>query len=218
LPEGATTTINQLTQGKSTERQVVESVGNWVATTMHYDATKGVEPYVDASYAFDNHAGTCRGYDSLMTGILRKLGIPVRTVNGWVTPQKLNLPGPRGGSSYVQWSIPGTAGELHTWIEIWFPDAGWVPFDPQREKFFVDVRHFPFFLSNDSGDQQIGAWTADTQDGQNSDGPLLPQGGTEIVPGDGINSKVTLNLSSGNVHIVAQGFHRDVHTLFMFEG
>jgi transglutaminase-like putative cysteine protease len=62
--------------------------------------------------------GFCQWYATTMTIFLRKLGIPARYVEGF-------LPGGRsGGVETVLYS------SAHAWVEVYFPQYGWVEFDP----------------------------------------------------------------------------------------
>lgn len=61
-------------------------------------------------------AGTCRDFAWLMIETLRRLGFAARFVTGY-----LYSPGNAG--------IRG-AGATHAWCEVFFPDLGWLEFDP----------------------------------------------------------------------------------------
>jgi hypothetical protein len=214
LPARATKFVHSLAAGKSTERLVVEAVANWVATHVAYSSGRSTKPFFLARWVYNHKSANCRGYDNLMAGMLRSLNIPSRTIDGWVTSPRLNLPGPLGATSFVQWSQPNSSGELHTWLEIYFPGAGWVPFDPQREKYFVDPRHFAFYTNVDAGDHYIGAWSAYPVGGDPAIGPRLSDGSTEIVPGDGVSSRVT-TVTHDFANINSSGFRHDVTTLLL---
>ncbi len=71
-------------------------------------------------FLFERQAGHCEYFSTALAVMLRALGIPSREVNGFL-----------GG----QWSEFGqylavTQNEAHSWVEVWFPEYGWVPFDP----------------------------------------------------------------------------------------
>jgi hypothetical protein len=214
LPAGVQPLLDSLKAGKRSERSVVASVINWVAAHTTYDG-RMQGSHVTATNVLESHRAICRGYDNLTTGILRALGIPVRSEFGWVSSGQLNLPGPQHGSSFIRWAVPGTAGELHAWLSVYFPDAGWVPVDPQREKFFVDSHHFAFFSSIDAGRPAMGAWSADYYGDASPTGAALPNGDVEIVPGDDVSSTVTVH-SADSVHATVQSFKHDVQGVLLF--
>ncbi len=71
-------------------------------------------------FLFDRMEGHCEYFSTAMVVLLRTMGIHAREVNGFL-----------GG----QWNDFGqylavTQNEAHSWVEVWFPGYGWVPFDP----------------------------------------------------------------------------------------
>ncbi len=73
-----------------------------------------------AGFLFDQRRGHCEYFASAMTVLLRSLGIPARLVNGF-------LPGEYNDISemYVV-----RASDAHSWVEAYFPNYGWIQFDP----------------------------------------------------------------------------------------
>jgi transglutaminase-like putative cysteine protease len=71
-------------------------------------------------FLLQRRAGHCEYFSTAMAIMLRSQGIPAREVNGFL-----------GG----EWSDFGdylavTQNQAHAWVEVWFPNYGWVPFDP----------------------------------------------------------------------------------------
>jgi transglutaminase-like putative cysteine protease len=64
-------------------------------------------------------AGFCLHFASTMVMALRENDVPARVVNGY-------LPGLEEGEG--RYRVPLAA--LHAWVEVYFPDVGWVRFDP----------------------------------------------------------------------------------------
>ena len=64
--------------------------------------------------------GFCQYYAAMMTAFLREEGIPARVVQGF-------LPGERSVSAGTETVRNDRA---HAWVEVYFPDYGWVEFDP----------------------------------------------------------------------------------------
>lgn len=213
LPSSADAIIAKLRSSGLFEQQVVQAVQDWVASNTVYQAAPN-QPF-NATWVFENHRGNCQGYDDLMQGILRKLGVPSRTVFGWVSADTIKYPGPSNSSSSLNWSVAGTPGELHTWLQAYFPDVGWVSFDPQEEKFFSDVRHLAFFTGLDAQiPKNYGVWAANLT-GSNEFGQNFSSGTPIFVPGDGISSKVSLS----NQDHFTMGFRQQLHdvsSLIMF--
>lgn len=72
------------------------------------------------SFLFNSKAGYCEYFAAAMALMVRTLGIPSRVVNGFQTGSFNQL----GGDFVVR------ARDAHSWVEIYFPQYGWVPFDP----------------------------------------------------------------------------------------
>jgi protein-glutamine gamma-glutamyltransferase len=73
-----------------------------------------------ATFLFVRRAGHCEYFASAMTVMLRSLGIPARYINGFQTGEYNDV----GGDFIVR------ASDAHSWVEAYFPGAGWVEFDP----------------------------------------------------------------------------------------
>ncbi len=73
-----------------------------------------------ANFLFDRKRGHCEYFASSMAVMLRTLGIPSRIVNGFRTGEFNDLT-----SQYVV-----RASNAHSWVEAYFPEYGWVAFDP----------------------------------------------------------------------------------------
>jgi transglutaminase-like putative cysteine protease len=73
-----------------------------------------------AEFLFVRKQGHCEYFASAMAIMLRTLGVPSRLVNGF-----------RGGEfNPVTGSYIIRARDAHSWVEAYFPGAGWVSFDP----------------------------------------------------------------------------------------
>ncbi len=76
---------------------------------------------IDAvTWLLHTRKGYCTYYATAMTIMARLLGIPARMVNGFSqghydAQQKI-------------WIVDGS--DAHSWVQVYFPDAGWVTFDP----------------------------------------------------------------------------------------
>jgi protein-glutamine gamma-glutamyltransferase len=73
-----------------------------------------------ADFLFVRKRGHCEYFASSMAIMLRTLGIPSRVVNGFRTTEFNDLTG-----NYVI-----RASSAHSWVEAYFPNYGWISFDP----------------------------------------------------------------------------------------
>ncbi len=78
------------------------------------------EPDPLASFLFQRKRGHCEYFASSMAIMLRTQGIPARVVNGFRGGEYNDLTG-----SYIV-----RERDAHSWVEAYFPEFGWVTFDP----------------------------------------------------------------------------------------
>ncbi|GGA49850.1 transglutaminase TgpA family protein [Paenibacillus physcomitrellae] len=107
-------------------------------TTSRYEAAKAVETYLQSNYKytlntsipaagrdfvedflFRERAGYCDHFSTAMVILLRSQGIPARWVKGFA-------PGQSNGSG--EYTV--RYADAHSWVEVYFPGQGWVPFEP----------------------------------------------------------------------------------------
>lgn len=123
-----------LTAGQTTLNGAVNAILNHVADVITYQYTP---PKYDALYGLETGKGNCQNYAHLALALLRASGIPARLVVGLTLKDQWKIPLDERGSSLVQ----GMGEGLHAWIEVHFPDLGWLPCDPQQSRFFTSTRH-----------------------------------------------------------------------------
>ncbi len=121
----------QLTSGVKTQYDAVQRVISWVVDHVRY-----VTPpqQYDAIYSLESGKGNCQNYSHLSAALLRSAGVPVRIVNGITLDRGYDISWQKGIMTFKMGK------GRHSWIEVWFPDLGWVPFDPQNTVLFVSNR------------------------------------------------------------------------------
>lgn len=83
------------------------------------------EDYVD-QFLFDAKQGYCDNFSSSMVVMARSIGLPARWVKGYTEGEfKQSL-----GSGLRLFEV--TNNNAHSWVEIYFPEMGWVPFEPTQ--------------------------------------------------------------------------------------
>lgn len=73
-----------------------------------------------AYFLFTKRAGHCEYFASAMVVMLRTLGIPARYVTGFLPGEFNDL-----ANDYII-----RASDAHSWVEVYFPQYGWITFDP----------------------------------------------------------------------------------------
>ncbi|MBB6450896.1 hypothetical protein HNR44_002886 [Geomicrobium halophilum] len=81
------------------------------------------EDYVD-QFLFETQIGYCDNFSTSMAVMLRTLDIPTRWVKGF-TPGEA---GEVDENGYTEYEV--TNSNAHSWVEVYFSDVGWVPFEP----------------------------------------------------------------------------------------
>lgn len=132
-----------LTKDAANEQAAVMAVLNWVVDNIKY---KTPIPDYSAAWTLKTGHGNCQNYAHLSIALLRTVGIPARIVGGIALGKPWKVP--LSGGTLMQ-SI-GQGG--HAWMEVWYPDFGWVPFDAQQSHLFVGPRHIKQTAGLDSFD------------------------------------------------------------------
>lgn len=134
----------ELTSSAKGEYEAVSAIINWVTDNIKYTFNP---PQYDASYTLRTKSGNCQNFAHLSIALLRAVGIPARIVGGITLKDPWKVP-IDGRNSIVQ--SMGQGG--HAWLEVYFPDLGWLPYDPQQSRQFTSSRHIKQTHGLDSRD------------------------------------------------------------------
>lgn len=122
LSERVHALADSLTSPHGNRYDRVAAVESWLRTQLEYTRElprSELRSPVDA-FLFERRRGHCEYFSTAMVMLLRSAGIPARNVTGFL-----------GGD----WNEFGkylvvTQDRAHSWVEVWFPEYGWVEFDP----------------------------------------------------------------------------------------
>ena len=112
----------RLRAGARTPYGAVVAIETWFRETGGFDydetppATGGLPPL--AHFVAEGKRGYCQHFAGAMALMLRFLGIPARVAAGFTSGKRED-----GG-----WTV--TDHNAHAWVEVWFPEYGWLAFDP----------------------------------------------------------------------------------------
>ncbi|SFB14405.1 Transglutaminase-like enzyme, putative cysteine protease [Lentibacillus halodurans] len=85
------------------------------------------QDYVD-QFLFESQVGYCDNYSTSMVVLLRSLDIPARWVKGFTSGEVV-----QHGDTEDDYDIyEVTNANAHSWVEVYFPGSGWVPFEPTQ--------------------------------------------------------------------------------------
>lgn len=133
-----------LTAGSKNEYEAVSAITNHVSDFIKYSFNP---PKYDALYTLETKSGNCQNFAHLNIALLRSVGIPARIVGGITLKDTWKVP-IDNRNTIVQ--SMGQGG--HAWIEIYFPDLGWLQYDPQQSRQFTSSRHIKQSHGLDSRD------------------------------------------------------------------
>ncbi len=149
----------ELARDSELEIEVVQNVLRFIVDHLRYDL---VPERYDALYALEERRGNCQNYSHLAAAFLRALSIPVRIVNGLTFKKNYLVPVDESEYSFDM------AQGRHSWIEVYFPDLGWIPFDAQQTEFFVSNRYLRIEVGKDNNEtiqDGLVKWTSSGEAG-----------------------------------------------------
>jgi transglutaminase-like putative cysteine protease len=114
---------NELASGQRSTYDIVRTYESWMSDNVEYDLhaplpADGQDAVHD--FLFNSRLGFCEQIASSLTIMLRTQGIPARLTAGYVSGSRDQLVG----------VFEVKASDAHAWVEVWFPESGWQPFDP----------------------------------------------------------------------------------------
>ncbi|HVF08990.1 MAG TPA: transglutaminase domain-containing protein, partial [Actinomycetota bacterium] len=123
LPGRVEALASRITTDRTTLHGRVLAVQSWLQANTRYDLDIPRDPTgVEAvdHFLFETRRGYCEQIATSMAVMLRTLGIATRLVTGY-GPGERN---PLTGYLEVKQS------DAHAWLEVFYPDIGWVQYDP----------------------------------------------------------------------------------------
>jgi transglutaminase-like putative cysteine protease len=97
--------------------------GEFVYDQFNIPYPADTQDYVD-QFLFETKRGYCDNYSTAMVMLLRSIDIPARWVKGYTEGAQMYY---KGEQVYEI-----TNNNAHSWVEVYFPNAGWVPFEPTK--------------------------------------------------------------------------------------
>lgn len=122
----------QVTQGKTNPYDQAQAIESYLRSGYSYTLSPPAPPRdVDPIdfFLFTSKQGYCEYFATAMGDMLRSLGVPVRLVNGF---------GPGSYDDHVQRYVVKES-DAHTWVEVYFPSFGWIPFEPTPDGTYFPV-------------------------------------------------------------------------------
>ncbi len=129
-----------VTSGAANEYDRAMAVQTYLQTQFGYTLEQPSPAPADplAHFLFVRRKGHCEYFATAMTVMLRTLGIPARYATGFLPGEFNDI----GGDYIIR------ASDAHSWVEVYFPDFGWITFDPtpagasEQGGFFARLAHY----------------------------------------------------------------------------
>ncbi|MGH0943208.1 transglutaminase TgpA family protein [Bacillus mycoides] len=133
LPQRVKDLAVNLTNDKDNRYDKVLAIENYFTDNSFVYETMNVlypaknQDYVD-QFLFDTKSGYCNNFSTSMIVLLRSAGIPARWVKGFTEGTLENtLASTEGENVYTI-----ANNNAHSWVEVYFPGYGWIPFEPTK--------------------------------------------------------------------------------------
>ncbi len=112
----------ELTAASVTPYEKAKAIETYLRTLPYDDAIAAPPAGVDPLeyFLFDIKRGYCDYYATAMAMMLRTVGVPARTASGYAE----GLFDEESQSYFI------TQRDAHTWVEVFFPEYGWIEFEP----------------------------------------------------------------------------------------
>ncbi|MBN2134774.1 MAG: transglutaminase family protein [Acidobacteria bacterium] len=131
----------KLSKGCVYQYQVVENIIRWINTNIKYELTPGGP--TSAEDVLREKTGYCVGFSNLAVALLRALDIPARNIHGIYYDYSAV------DSTKTEHLLSLDGVTLHRWIEVYYPDVGWVFSDPRKSINHVDSNYI--FIAPQNG-------------------------------------------------------------------
>ena len=131
LPERVKDLAKEITENKATRYEKAKAIESYFAANGFTYETKNVpvpeenQDYVD-QFLFESKKGYCDNFSTSMIVLLRSVDIPSRWVKGYTQGDFIKVLDDDTKLYEVKNS------NAHSWVEVYFPGIGWVPFEPTQ--------------------------------------------------------------------------------------
>jgi transglutaminase-like putative cysteine protease len=114
--------VAQITARAASPYDKATAIASYLRDEYSYTLDLREDPGRDplAYFLFQRRAGHCEYFATAMAVMLRAAGVPSRYVTGFLPGEYNDLAG-----DYIV-----RASDAHSWVEVYFPGYGWIPFDP----------------------------------------------------------------------------------------
>ncbi|NOV02810.1 transglutaminase-like domain-containing protein [Paenibacillus planticolens] len=132
FPRSVRSIAEQVTANRATPYAKAVAIEQYLSHTYTYSLEKPTPPSRSEDFVshflFVDKAGYCDHFSTSMVVMLRSVGVPARWVKGFA-PGTLQSSSSGDGADSLQEVLVRNQ-DAHSWVEVYFPSMGWVPFEP----------------------------------------------------------------------------------------
>ncbi|QKY71453.1 transglutaminase domain-containing protein [Lentibacillus sp. CBA3610] len=144
------------------------------------------QDYVD-QFLFETQAGYCDNYSTAMVVMLRSLDIPARWAKGFTGGDVV-----QNGDTTEEYDIyEVTNANAHSWVEVFFPGSGWVPFEPTQG--FSNLTDFHMSLDESEQSDEEESPEMETPEDQQEEMPEEEEATTAAAQDDNDSGNFAIN-------------------------
>jgi transglutaminase-like putative cysteine protease len=129
LPRSIRSIAEQVTANSLTSYAKAVAIEQYLSHTYTYSLEKPTHPGRSEDFVshflFVDKTGYCDHFSTSMVVMLRSIGVPARWVKGFAPG---TLQASSGGDQLQEVMVRNQ--DAHSWVEVYFPSKGWVPFEP----------------------------------------------------------------------------------------
>lgn len=181
--------------------QLTEKYDNW------YDQAKAIEDYLKGpkftyddknvaypgenqdyvdQFLFETYRGYCDNFSTAMVVLLRSVGIPARWIKGYTSGELVKT-----DTEKTIYEI--TNNHAHSWVEAYFPNIGWVPFEPTKG--YTNIANFAYSTESDRDEPLTNPGNEPREPNQPEQRPNPPEK-SDVERNNQTTQTKTLSLSS----------------------
>ncbi len=139
-------TAQEVTDEATTPYQAAVALESWFRGEeggFVYDESPPVAGVRDPlPFFLETKRGYCQHYAGAMALMLRFIGVPARVAAGFTSGSY--------DTRTKEWTV--TDHNAHTWVEVYFPRFGWIPFDPTPERGELSAQYSPYSAAFDAAE------------------------------------------------------------------
>ncbi|UKS26530.1 transglutaminase-like domain-containing protein [Paenibacillus sp. HWE-109] len=129
LPRTVRSLAEQVTASSPTPFAKAVAIEQYLSHTYPYSLGKSTHPSRNEDFVshflFVDQTGYCDHFSTSMVVMLRSVGVSARWVKGFAPGTLL-----KGSEDEQLKEVAVGNQDAHSWVEVYFPSAGWVPFEP----------------------------------------------------------------------------------------